>query len=334
MYINPAIGKIVGGCLMAVSLVFTVQLLTSFAVTGFDRIVYAVFGAGIQVCQTLMFLYFWLQGRHFGAVLFALLFCLSLVGSIGFFATNDATTLALSQNSDQRYKLMQSRSAQLEKQIGNAESRMSEYASKKYFTHGVKPTRELLTGLNAEQTKLHEQMLSFQAEPPSQALYSFLANFFVMPVDQVKLGLFTAYAVALDLCSVFLLAFSLSGGSGTGNPTRMSEPEVSNPQIAATTQVSKVGNVSPVLGTVQADPANPDKSMMLEYVEHLYPDTQKDDGSLIGRRKVSDLIGISNKQSDAVHRHLKSLGIVEVKGSKTFPKMSKAEALQAVGGTP
>jgi len=31
-----------------------------------------------------MFLYFWLQGRHFGAVLFALLFCLSLVGSIGF----------------------------------------------------------------------------------------------------------------------------------------------------------------------------------------------------------------------------------------------------------
>jgi len=40
MYINPTIGKIVGGCLMAVSLVFTVQLLTSFAVTGFDRIVY------------------------------------------------------------------------------------------------------------------------------------------------------------------------------------------------------------------------------------------------------------------------------------------------------
>lgn len=290
-YISPTIGKILGIVLMIVSMIFTVQLLTSFANDGFNKIVYTAFGIAIQGCQTLMFLYFWLQGRQWGAILFLFLCCLSLIGTIGFFSVNDAEQLQLGQNSDVRYNLMKQRSASLEKQVRSAEDQISDYASRRYFTKGVKPTQKILERLQKEQSELHNQMVNFTPEPPSQALYSFLGDFFKMPIKQVKLALFTAYALALDICAVFLLAYSMSGGTGNNqvNPNRLSGTN-----------------------TVQ------DSSLRQQYETALF-NSQKADGSLPGQRKIADQIGCSNEQASAIHRQLKKEGLIDVQGTKTYP---------------
>ncbi|HHC24823.1 MAG TPA: hypothetical protein ENK58_05320 [Desulfobacterales bacterium] len=292
-YISPTIGKILGVILMIVSMIFTVQLLTSFANDGFNKIVYTAFGIAIQGCQTLMFLYFWLQGRQWGAILFLFLCCLSLIGTIGFFSVNDAEQLQLGQNSDVRYNLMKQRSASLEKQVRSAEDQISDYASRRYFTKGVKPTQKILERLQKEQSELHNQMVNFTPEPPSQALYSFLGDFFKMPVKQVKLALFTAYALALDICAVFLLAYSMSDtGNSRVNPNMLS---------GANTNIA-VGS----------------GSIRQRYETALF-NSQKADGSLAGQRKIADQIGCSNEQASEIHRQMKKEGLIDVQGTKTYP---------------
>jgi hypothetical protein len=69
---------------------------------------------------------------------------------------------------------------------------------------------------------------------------------------------------------------------------------------------------------------NPDKVSM--YVDALYSG-QKPDGSLTGRRKIGDLLGLSQQECDRIHTRLKRAGIVSVKGQKTFAVYSKDDAL-------
>lgn len=248
---------------------------------------------------------------------------------------------------------MEKRAASLDTTLNSLNEQMGVFARKKWYQNGTIPTQGSIEKLQAEQAKLHNEMMTFTPEPPSQALYSFLSEFFVVPVKQVKLMLFTAYALALDLCAVFLLAYSL-GGQGTVNPTltRPAKPvmarhepgydnkpgmseQVSTSEKPVLAHVSTPGMVSPVPGTVQvstAESAEPANTVFQEYVEHLYPVTPRKDNSLVGRRKIRDAIGISNKEADIIHNRLKSLGVVEVRGAATYPLMGKDEALKTVGG--
>jgi len=71
--------------------------------------------------------------------------------------------------------------------------------------------------------------------------------------------------------------------------------------------------------------------ILTDYVECLFSES-KADGSLVGRLIIADEIGISNHQAEKIHNLLKGRGLVEVRGKKTFPAMSKAEVVKSLKG--
>jgi hypothetical protein len=79
----------------------------------------------------------------------------------------------------------------------------------------------------------------------------------------------------------------------------------------------ETGTSAPEPGTVKPDPDKfgEYKQVMIENI--------KPDGSTIGRRKIADMIGITQKQADAFHQRLKRAGEVKVEKLKTFPLFGK-----------
>lgn len=67
------------------------------------------------------------------------------------------------------------------------------------------------------------------------------------------------------------------------------------------------------------------------YISALFG-SQKPDGSLTGRRKIGDLLGMSQAECDRIHTRLKRAGLIRVEGMKTFPECGMAEMLQRTGG--
>ena len=68
-------------------------------------------------------------------------------------------------------------------------------------------------------------------------------------------------------------------------------------------------------------------SGIARYIELLFSD-QKSDGSLTGRRKIADTMGIKQDQADKIHTKLKRAGVIKVDGTKTFPNCSQDEMIE------
>ena len=311
--------KVTGLVLMAVSMVFTVQLLASFATNGFDKLVYAAFGIAIQTCQVLAYLHCAQTDRPLAMGIFAGLFVLSLVGTVGFFSVNDSRTLQQAQSSDTRFALMKERSESLQNQIQGTQGQIRDYSARSIMTKGVLPARAELKALNADQAKLHDEMMSFTPDPPSQALYGFLSEFFQCAPGQVKLALFVAYAIALDLCSVFLLSVSAglsvqpvrTDKTNNSSDNRQAEVVVEQPQASDQKE-------APAL-PVRTSTDNTLSDLKQRYLDCLKAGKRKN-GSLPGQRRTADELNISNDQAQAIHQALKREGVLEVRGTNTFFK--------------
>ena len=97
--------------------------------------------------------------------------------------------------------------------------------------------------------------------------------------------------------------------------------------------VSGSGDTPSGSGSATGSGSGSGKNILTEYVKNLFPaEPGKPDGSLLGRDKVADLANMSNQQAKSCHEHLKKLGLVSVRGSRTFPEVGRSEMLKQITG--
>ncbi len=214
------LASLVGLLLSIISAIFTIKLLVTFATNGSEKLLYGGFGACVQTAQTLLYLYgvfcIWRgePGKAIpGIIMFLFLFFLSLVGTIGFFATTDSGQAGKAKLSDVNYKSMTDRLEQIDSQIQAVRKLLAECPAT-HNKHCIQPKFKALDALKAERAELQKSIASFKAVPETDALYRMIAEFFQGPdpayeqVQQVKFLMFVLYSLALDLTSVVLLAYS------------------------------------------------------------------------------------------------------------------------------
>jgi hypothetical protein len=382
----------IGLLLSVVSTIFTIKLLTSFATSGSEQVLYGVFGFAIQGAQTLCFVYacfcIWnnAPGKAVpGLVIWGLLFCLSLAGTIGFFSVNNAQKVEQATAADSNTTLMSDRMKQLDSQIETLTAQSKDFQRRGMLTKGVIPTQSRIAELLEKKEQLSSEYMTYEATPASDALYKHLATFFgVQDTEKVKFWVFVLYSLALDTASVVLLAYSagllnfagneggnpfqtpystVQGGNGSGGgigisqggyagmnagiqgvsaqPQHIGMSENTNSPYSTSTvqgynQTAVHSTVPNTRNTVQhgstTDSITTD--VLLMYISELFPQPERKDGSLKGRRAVADAIGIDQKTADKIHFALKKNGYVRVEGSKTFPNYEQQEMIQAIAGVP
>jgi len=365
------VSEIAGLVMCFVSACFTVRLMRSFATDGTEYWLYTVYGATVQVSQNCLFVYsvfLHRTGQGFKAmtafVLFCLLFVLSLAGTMGSFIVSNKVQNNQELTQDTRLKDMQARAKSLDRQIEASQRLISSYASKKIMTKGAIPEGQRLDTLNAERNKLSEDMANYKTEGTSDALHIALGKMFDCDPEDAKIALFTLYAIALDLVSAVMLAYSL--GLLSSVPKTVSEPvkeaarqpETSpNPVIITkTAPAMQVANMTPetaqtpnfeddVSYTVRTGERIPKQPIgftakaesktglsfetVKAYLETAYKGQDRPK-SLLGRRSVADRIGINNETSDHIHAMLKRRKIVSIRGNRTIPEMTLTEAMTAL----
>ncbi|MCP4113232.1 MAG: hypothetical protein GY749_48175 [Desulfobacteraceae bacterium] len=301
MEINNGMRKVasaVGLLLSLISAIFTIKLLTTFATNGSEKILYGGFGACVQTAQTLLYLYgvfcIWKgePGKAIpGIVMFLFLFGLSLVGTIGFFATTNSDQSQQAKHSNINYAAMVNRLQQIDNQMGIEQKHLSE-CPPKWNKNCIQPRERAIEALQAERADLGQRIEGFKAVPQTDALYMMIAEFFqggnpsYEDVQQVKFFMFVLYSLALDLTSVVLLAYSagllnfIGGTNNSPNPdprgkkpiprdnntdTRIDRIEALIMQLAANQQQQPVTNhANPSQGMVDnqvANHANPNNSL-------------------------------------------------------------------------
>lgn len=87
------------------------------------------------------------------------------------------------------------------------------------------------------------------------------------------------------------------------------------------------GKVKPELKQKPVADESEAVSGIAKYIELLFAE-QKSDGSLTGRRKIADTMGIRQDEADKIHTKLKRAGVIKVDGTKTFPNMTKDEMIE------
>lgn len=367
---------LVGLILSIISAIFTIKLLTQFGNDGFEKLIYAVFGGTVQAAQTLLYLYgcfcVW-NGRPGKAtpalIMWGLLFGLSLVGSVGFFAVTNKTMDITAKESDSGYELLQNEIKAIDSQVESLNAQIKAYASKNIMTHGVKPSQNKINELMAHRQEVTSQLVNYQGENPNNALYDMIGRFFgVSDPERVRFVLFVLYALALDLTSVILLSYSIGilnfmpdaavpgtgtvqGGFNGGGQPGLNQGGYAgmNPGVsgmsASSQHFGKYGvpgtpyntsiDTSQHVGTAgTADISEITPDLCMAYIEHLFPIPERRDGSLKSRRKIADELGIKQKAADNIHMMMKKAGYIRIEGSKTYPNYSKDEMLMAVGGIP
>ncbi len=235
------LASIVGLMLSIISAIFTIKLLVTFATNGSEKILYGGFGACVQTAQTLLYLYgvfcIWKgePGKAIpGIIMFLFLFFLSLVGTIGFFATTNADQGAKSKLSDVNYSSMTGRGEQIDRQRGIEQKHLSE-CPPKWNKNCIQPRERAIKNLQSERADLQGNISGFKAVPQNDALYKMIAEFFqgadptYEQVQQVKFLMFILYSLALDLTSVVLLAYSAGLLNFMGSGPGVSDPFGSKP---------------------------------------------------------------------------------------------------------
>lgn len=368
--------EICGFVMSFISLCFTVRLMRTFATDTPEYWLYTGFGATVQIAQAVLFVYAVYLNRSnqngkalTAFVLFCLLFVLSLAGTLGSFIVSNKVQNNQEFTQDERLKDMQARAKSLDKQIEASQRLISSYASKKIMTKGAIPEGKRLDSLNADREKLSADMANYKTEGTSDSLYVGLSKLIGGEPESIKVSLFALYAIALDLVSAVLLAFSIGlfERASEGVPERFPEP-AKQPETAPKTSI--IQKTAPAMQTVKMTPetatlqnlefssvsspvqsAEPKKqhigftaksesvenegsgkvspAEIRRYVEAAYHGEQHPP-KLLGRRAIVDRIGISNEHSDYIHSLLKRRRVVAVNGNSTVPLVPFDAALKAV----
>jgi len=367
----------IAGIIMAiVSACFTVKLMRSFATDNSEYWLYTIYGGTVQLAQNCLFVYavyLHRAGQGFKALtaflLFCLLFVLSLAGTMGSFIVSNKTQNNQELTQDIRLQDMQRRADSLDRQIERSQSMMEAYQERKMLTKGAIPEGKRLDSLNAERAKLSKDMANYKTEGTSDALHIALGKLFDCSPEDAKVTLFSLYAVALDLVSAVMLAYSLGLLSAepkirqktvSESQDHHEEPAYYPPvQTPAPAMVSKTQPVAmseqtenlqkmeqppvqystvqdrqPIGFTAKAksnlgETKNIPKDTLKRYITTAYKGKDMPN-TLLGRRAISDRIGITNDESDQIHSLLKRRRIVEINGNKTIPRMTMTEAIETL----
>jgi hypothetical protein len=105
--------------------------------------------------------------------------------------------------------------------------------------------------------------------------------------------------------------------SPLGTVEKTTEPEPGASGSRTSTSTKEGATPEPVTGTSEPE-TKTEQDKFSEY-KRILLENIKPDGSTIGRRKIADMIEISQKQADAFHSRLKKTGMVRVEKMKTFP---------------
>lgn len=205
---------VIGYGLSFISMLFTMKLLMSFAGSPIESIMYGAFGCLIQLAQTVLFVIgcYAIKQNRTGAqvicfLLYGVLFCLSIAGTLGSFSKTSKQNTTQAELSDTRFQQYQKAIEGIDRQIESSNAQIKEYAAKAYFTNGVKPVQIQLEKLQTERKELLGKIEGFKVTPSGEAMYEWIASFLQVEPQQVKLVLFTAYGICLDLSAAILLAF-------------------------------------------------------------------------------------------------------------------------------
>ena len=364
------LSEIVGFVMSFISMCFTIRLMRSFATDNTEYYLYIAFGATVQIAQVCLFVYaVYLNHAKQGGkamtafALFCLLFVLSLAGTFGSFIVSNKVQNNQELTQDERMKDMQARAKSLDRQIERSQELIEGYQARRMLTKGAIPEGKRLDRLNAERAKLSKEMAEYRPEGTSDSLYTGLAKLTGSDPETCKTTLFGLYAIALDLVSAVLLAFSLGfmghskiddEGGYTQEPESMMNPKPqSTPepafQMAGKTpetaflqnleqapvqyKASRSGKLKQPIGFT-AKPKTQERSMVSSevitaYIRAAYKGQDRP-SALRGRRAIRDKIGIRNDETDHIHSLLKRRKIVEVRGKRTIPLVGMTEALARI----
>ena len=205
--------------LAVISTVFTVKLMITFGTSGADKVIYAAFGALIQSAQTALFVYaayaYWVlkdTGKAVpGFMIFTLLFFLSLAGSIGSFVVSNRSQNVQVEKNERIKSTYDEELSSIEKESDSVNKQLEGLKSKGVVTK-AKGTEDKAAAIAEKRSVLFEgkrHVIASESTDDPDALYKILGEFFGITPISAKMLLFTLYAVALELASVILLAYSM-----------------------------------------------------------------------------------------------------------------------------
>ena len=272
--------------LALVSTVFTVKLMITFGNNGFEKCLYAVFGALIQSAQTALYVYsaycLWVlkePGKALpGFLLFILLFCLSLAGSIGSFVVSNRSQNVGIEKTEKIKSTYDTELAAINKDAESVNKQLENLKAKGVVTK-AKGTEEKSDALAGKRSALFEgkrQVIASELAEDPDALYKIIGEFFGITSNSAKMLLFTLYAIALELASVILLSYSMVLKGESSESSVISEPQKTTGKIGFQPTPPPVFSAAPAFAekppVMPPTPIEPDKPFKAEFQNPPVPD--------------------------------------------------------------
>jgi hypothetical protein len=204
-----------------ISCVFTVRFFTGFANVGFEKFFFALIGVMFQSAQLFTVVAgvrLRQRGEKVFSVLmfavFAVLFFLSIVATVGSLSGNFGKQLRTGKAGDAEWQRLQSEISKLQDDKKILNQRIDEGIRKNLISTVVKPDKAKVQAIDERLEKLRFKSDSYEFESDDEMMYSAIASFFGADSesDRIRLILYLICAVMIDLTA----SLSLTLGSVLG----------------------------------------------------------------------------------------------------------------------
>jgi hypothetical protein len=367
-----AVAGFVGVILTVCSCYFSGMLFEKFAESGGGRLVWWAVAISLQISLSVLAFvtgYNIYKGAKYAVPLSMaiFLFGLSMVCSLGAMSEGSDTRVKQVNSISDQTATIQNRISQIDQDQTWLKKEMDRFAARSQLSKGYLPSQERLNRLTAERDNLTEKLLYLQRTKTTDgnALFRSLSNLFGGNPDNLKDHVHFAISFGIDATAIILLLVSggFVGMSGQDDD-RIGQGRIG--QDATGYRIpdqdfagaAAIGFISPEpvplagqdvptgTGTGRGQVPSQDvchnfptgtgrsQDVMSGYIANLFPKKPNQDGSLVGRARVAKILGISDVQARDCHLKLKKAGLINVKGSKTYPVVSQAKMLEKMeGGT-
>lgn len=322
-----------------VSLIFTIQLLSSQATTQADKALFSGLALSAELGKIILFsigmmLLFAIKNKRFSWIgvpllLISLSFTiLSVVGTLGALYTKNAEKTEASIINSDKYNLLKSQIQSLDQQAKQLRSTAAGQPST-WKTHND----AIQSAQRAEEKKaelLGElQSMETTGTGAQNALYVALANWTGEETETVKFKVMASYGIGLEALALFCALFAFFGNYIMGKetyteisynveemPTKIyNEEEYRFLNQNFTTEEEGAGFIKQEKPVSFTDIAK-------SYIDHAYQGRTK---PLKGKQEVAKELGTRKENLVKVGEILEKLNLIETKGTETFPAKSIRE---------
>jgi hypothetical protein len=204
------IAKITGFALFIVSCIFSVNLMTQFAVSGLDRITWGVMGVAYMsamMIASILAVRLFLHRKHAAALIFVAfyvaLYFVSLFGTLGFQTASSHDASRIAGNSDETKKLIENTLANLDKELESCEKQAEAFSAKGYISKGLIPLTQRIDKIRSERQAVYEELKDYKPVGNGTAAFWIELSKFTGSddPDRTRFMCFFTIACLLDLCA-------------------------------------------------------------------------------------------------------------------------------------